>query len=359
MKKTNNGAKKLNLYYIGDLPPYRTDGITVSFEYNLKILSGNCKIINVPEKRKLNQTKFGRIIATIKLWFLTYQAFRIKKPDVLYLNYPLTFLGTIKIFVILLMAKDKDAKRVLHIHRGDFYSGYLSKKLNRWFSKIILALADRVIVLSELERRKLSDLYKTDKFLLLHNTIENEGGIRREPSKNVSFVYISNYLESKGIFDLLDVFSELSASGPDLKLECYGAFPNQDIKNKLMTYQSNNVSINESIYGKEKYEVLNKSSCLILPSRSEGQPLILLEAMSCGVPVISSRVGFVQEMLGENYPYLFEANSLEDLARTIKSFLIATSNYKIAQDLQRRYRSHYSRSNHRKRLLKIFDFNTV
>ena len=47
------------------------------------------------------------------------------------------------------------------------------------------------------------------------------------------------------------------------------------------------------------YEVLRKTDLLLVPSRREGMPNVVLEAMSLGVPVIATDVGAVSRLLGK------------------------------------------------------------
>ena len=60
--------------------------------------------------------------------------------------------------------------------------------------------------------------------------------------------------------------------------------------------------------------------CFITLSSSEGLPVSIMEAMSFGIPVISTHVGGIAEMLPKDYPYLLDANvSYHDVALAIEA----------------------------------------
>jgi glycosyltransferase involved in cell wall biosynthesis len=64
--------------------------------------------------------------------------------------------------------------------------------------------------------------------------------------------------------------------------------------------------------------VLNMADVAILPSRLEGLPFALLEAMACGLPVVASRVGGVPELVEDGVSgYLIEPAHAEQLAEKI------------------------------------------
>ena len=57
-----------------------------------------------------------------------------------------------------------------------------------------------------------------------------------------------------------------------------------------------------------------ESSIFILSSRYEGFGLVLLEALNCKLPIIATRSEAVVEVLGTDYPYLFEIGNSKELA---------------------------------------------
>jgi glycosyltransferase involved in cell wall biosynthesis len=65
----------------------------------------------------------------------------------------------------------------------------------------------------------------------------------------------------------------------------------------------------------------NAADFFVLPSKSgEGLPLVALEAMACGLPVIATNVGGIGEILMKDYGKLVPPNHPESLAKAILGF---------------------------------------
>ncbi len=82
--------------------------------------------------------------------------------------------------------------------------------------------------------------------------------------------------------------------------------------------QSEKLGIKDNVFflgqRKDIPEVLRALDAFVLPSLSEGHPLVLLEAMAAGLPVIASNVGGIPEILYEpNSARLISPNSVDDL----------------------------------------------
>jgi glycosyltransferase involved in cell wall biosynthesis len=244
-------------------------------------------------------------------------------------------------------------KVILHIHRGDFILWFRKNLSNRLLAILVIKLAGKIIVLSEIQKIAFNELFSKPVFVL-HNTVEYESDHPLTEKTNNHFIYISNYLYEKGIFDLMEVFSRLLTIYPEITLHTYGAFPTTEIKNRILRYNSRNVYVGDVITGEEKFSVIERADCLILPSYNEGEPLILLEAMSVGTPVISTNVGLIPEMLGTDYPFISLPGNQASLEEKIIQFINCRELFQISGRLRERYSSVYSNKIHSLNLSAIF-----
>jgi L-malate glycosyltransferase len=64
-------------------------------------------------------------------------------------------------------------------------------------------------------------------------------------------------------------------------------------------------------------DAYNTMDAVLLPSKHEGNPLTLLEAMACSKPIIGTNVGGIREVIEDNLGYLFEKGDVITLNKII------------------------------------------
>jgi glycosyltransferase involved in cell wall biosynthesis len=69
------------------------------------------------------------------------------------------------------------------------------------------------------------------------------------------------------------------------------------------------------------HEAFSMAQNLVVPSRAEAMPYIVLEGLGAGKTVIASRVGGIPEVLGADSAALVEPGNADDLARVMAETL--------------------------------------
>ncbi|WP_434655850.1 glycosyltransferase family 4 protein [Thermoanaerobacterium thermosaccharolyticum] len=154
----------------------------------------------------------------------------------------------------------------------------------------------------------------------------------RDENTPFKILFIGRLSPEKGIFDLLKAVQKIRDENLILTIIGDGI-----LKDKIIDYVNiNNLTDKVNIkgyakWGKQLFDIIKSNHVLILPSYSEGLGLVILEAMSMGVPVIASNVGGIPEIVYNNYNgLLFEPGNIDELVNKIK-YLI--NNEKIRYNL--------------------------
>ena len=137
-------------------------------------------------------------------------------------------------------------------------------------------------------------------------------------------VCVGRLCEAKGQVLLVEAVSRLVAQRRDLELVLAGDGP---LRQQLHSMIENNglgshVRITGWLSGDEVRDEILAAQVLVLPSFSEGLPVVLMEAMALRRPVISTYVAGIPELVvpGEN-GWLVPAGSVEELTRAIEECL--------------------------------------
>lgn len=111
---------------------------------------------------------------------------------------------------------------------------------------------------------------------------------------------------------LIDVLSDEKWRRRPVQLNLYGTGPDEGYLRDLIALRKGAEQIRLMGHEKNKLKIWRENHALILPSRGEGTPLAALEAMKCGRPVISTRVGGLSEVVLDGLSgYLADAVSVE------------------------------------------------
>lgn len=156
----------------------------------------------------------------------------------------------------------------------------LNKKIQHQLKQILGKKFAKIILLTEANKKE----WTLKNLLVIPNPLSFES---QEISsvKNKKIIAVGSYSFNKGYDLLLKIWSEIETKFPDWELNIYGRIT----KEKLQT-EAENLNLKKIHFFEPVFDIQKKyleSSIFVLPSRSEGFGMVLIEAMSCGLPVIS------------------------------------------------------------------------
>ena len=160
----------------------------------------------------------------------------------------------------------------------------------------------------------------------------------------VRFVTTGNLLPVKGFDNLILAFNQLSLPSDAWSLDIIGGGKERD--NLMLLIEKLGLSDNIHLCGRKSrsgvIEMLNRSDVYIMSSRSETFGVAAIEALACGLPVISTDCGGARDFLTHDNGLLCPVNDVSKLSEAIYKMYNSYKEYdrnQIAIDCQKRFSS--------------------
>lgn len=248
-----------------------------------KFIPGECALHYVNIKNIMDFT-------TLKIYSLLGKV----KPDVVFSS--LCYINS----RVALAAHLRKGVKVIIRNNNNYFTekNLVTKLLRRW----CYPFADEIIMQTEEMRDEFVNFFlaKCKSIRVIHNPIDTDAIVRK--TKNVenpfddkfkNYVYVGRITEVKGVDFLISTFVKFHNDYPDSRLYIIGKVEKKDkFCNSVIEYVKKE-GLESSIifvgFTANPYQYVNYADSLILASRNEGLPNVVLEAMYLRCPVIVTR----------------------------------------------------------------------
>ncbi|MCW4047134.1 MAG: glycosyltransferase family 4 protein [Candidatus Bathyarchaeota archaeon] len=234
----------------------------------------------------------------------------------------------------------------------------------------VLKAADKIIVVSNATRNYVLSLgADAEKTEVLHNGVDldrfkpqpaTQKTMRRKleiPSDAAVALTVRRLVYKNGIDTLVESAGIAIKKNPHLVYLVVGGGPDfAEVKAKARQLGiEKNFKLAGFISDRELPSYYNAADFFVLPSKSgEGLPLVALEAMACGLPVIATNVGGIKEIMVGGFGEIVPPNNPESLAETIAKF--SNSEFSSRKnELRRKVEQKFSWDTNVKKLVEIYE----
>jgi glycosyltransferase involved in cell wall biosynthesis len=165
----------------------------------------------------------------------------------------------------------------------------------------------------------------------------------------------------KGIEILLESFREVCRRKPNVRLDVIGGFESPEYESKVRSL-TQNIGIDHAVrwrgFTRDVTSALRELDVLVLPSLfGEGMPMVVLEALAVGLPVVATRVEGTPEVVRDGREgYLAEPADVTSLAATIEKTVEDRHAWcRMSQQAWARHREAFSDTRMAQRVAGIYD----
>ncbi|MEP6890665.1 MAG: glycosyltransferase family 4 protein, partial [Nitrospirota bacterium] len=303
-------TEKPKLLIIGPTPP-PYHGVAIAIQTLLRSpLSEKFDVVHLElaDRRGIqhvNKPDLHDVLLFINQWSKFLGLLIRYRPRMVYLVISQTTIGFLRDSFLIWPAYFWGSRVILHLHGGNLREWFLGRS---WFMRsyvcAILSRVHHVIVLGESLKELLHGLVKTSRVSVVPNGIEwraVQSKSEPNPIRRYRILHLSTLSHLKGALVLLNALPHVIRHRQDVEFVFAGPwshFEDQQeaeafiAKQNLFSY----VTFTGQVEGETKYSLIESADLFVFAGvQQEGQPLVVIEAMAAGLPVIFTDRGCLSE----------------------------------------------------------------
>jgi len=288
-------------------------------------------------------------------------------PTLTYLVLSQTTIGFFRDSLLIWLSYLRGSHIVLHLHGGNFRDWFLGRSwLIKLYVQIVIERVTRVIVLGESLKCQFDGLVDSHKIAVVSNGIEWKGSCfsREVPagSPRYRILHLSTLSHLKGALVLMEAIPLVIRQRRDVEFVLAGPWSHMEdkrwaeqfvVEHDIMEY----IRFSGQVDGNEKRALFDSADVFVFPGvQQEGQPLVVIEAMAAGLPVIFTDRGCLRDTVVDGESGL-EApiNDPHQLADRILWLLDHSEEMKaMGRRARQRYEALYTKKRHIENMIEVF-----
>ncbi|WP_308687990.1 glycosyltransferase [Streptococcus oralis] len=239
----------------------------------------------------------------------------------------------------LLFSERKEVKKISWIHGS--IEEFLKDSSKRESHRRQLDAADAIVGISKKTSNSIKEVYPdySSKLQTVYNGYDFKSILEKSQEKidieitPQSICTIGRIEENKGSDRVVEVIRLLHQEGKHYHLYFIGAGDmEEELKKQVKEYQLEDY-VHFLGYQKNPYQYLSQMKVLLSMSKQEGFPGVYVEALSLGIPFVSTDVGGAEELSQEGrFGQIIESN--QEAAQAITNYMTSASNFDVNEASQ-------------------------
>lgn len=281
------------------------------------------------EEERLFQKIFGRFSDIYRI----RRELKTKLFDMMIVQTSHGWFTLLRDIPLLILTSRKRPATILQLHGSYPERLFLGgNAVFRFLSRWLLSLCDAVMVLSSEEKYKWQQFCPSRRFLVVKNPFIPEVFDNEEiykppwdvPKAVPVLLFVGRLIVEKGIFELLEALTYLKRREVPFYMVVVGNGRNaQEFKETIDALNlKDNVMLAGYLEGEDLRLAYRFSDVFVLPTWSEGFPTVITEAMSAGLPIVTTGIRGVKDHLEDGVHALFvPTRDPQALGRTLETIL--------------------------------------